>query len=55
MCYLEPPDLVEVECTECGEIEQIEHVDGALWKCLACNDTFSDGSDSDGSEFDDFN
>jgi len=55
MCYLEPPDQIEVVCTECGEEEQVEHIDGAQWKCLVCDDTFSDGSDSDGSEFDGVN
>ena len=45
MCYLEPPDPVEVKCTECGEEENIKHDVGARWFCLACEDTFSDNSD----------
>lgn len=42
---LEPDDTIEVQCTECEEEDQIEHVEGALWNCLVCKDTFSDGSD----------
>ena len=50
MSYLEPDDPMEVKCTECDEEEKIEHIDGAIWRCLICDDTFSDGSDSDGME-----
>lgn len=42
---LEPEDPIYVACTECGEEECIEHVNDAIWLCLICNDTFSDGSD----------
>jgi len=51
MSELEPVEPIEVECTECGEEENITHIDGALWKCLICDDTFSDGSDSCESDF----
>lgn len=53
MCYLEPPDQIKAACTECGEDEQIEHIDGAQWRCILCDDTFSDGSDLDDSDFHD--
>jgi ribosomal protein L37AE/L43A len=48
---LEPPDPIEAACTECGEEENIDHVDGPIWKCLLCDDNFSDGSDDDESNF----
>lgn len=51
MCHLEPDDPINVSCIECGEEEKVDHIDGALWKCLVCDDTFSDGSDSGGSEY----
>lgn len=50
MCYLEPPDPIEVSCWVCGEEENIEHIDGPQWKCHICDDTFSDGSDLDDSD-----
>lgn len=52
MCYLEPEDPIEANCYECGEEYDVEHIDGPVWKCLVCGETFSDGTDSDGSEFD---
>lgn len=47
MCYLEPPDPIEVACTECGEEERIEQINDDQWKCLVCGDTFSDNSDDE--------
>jgi ribosomal protein L37AE/L43A len=47
MSQLEPEDQLEVACTECGEEEQVKPIAGALWECLICQDTFSDGSDRD--------
>lgn len=44
---LEPPDPIEVKCTECGEEEDIGHICESLWKCNVCNETFSDGLDKD--------
>lgn len=42
MSHLEPPDPIETSCPDCGEEDQIEHVDGAQWFCLVCKYTFSD-------------
>ena len=42
---LEPEDPIEVKCTECGEEEQIEHINESIWECLVCKETFSDGTD----------
>ena len=44
MSYLEPDDPIEPVCPDCGEEENIEHVEGDMWKCLVCKDTFDDGS-----------
>lgn len=44
---LEPPEPIEVECTECGEVEEIFHIIDAEWFCHICNDSFSDGTDID--------
>ena len=47
MSELEPEDPIEASCPDCGEEEDIEHIDGSLWNCLICKETFGDGSDSD--------
>lgn len=41
----EPGEPIEVKCTECGEYEKIGHIEGSLWKCLVCDETFIDGLD----------
>ena len=43
--FLEPEEPIEAKCTECGEVEKIEHLNGAEWKCLHCGETFNDISD----------
>jgi len=51
MCYPDPPDPVQVSCPDCGEEGNLKHIEGPQFLCLECDETFSDGSDSDGSEF----
>lgn len=46
MSHLEPNDPIEAVCTECGEEENITHIEEDIWTCNICKDTFSDRSNA---------